>query len=454
MAKVIVTDTKLTAIGNAIRSATGGVDPMTLDAMPTHIGTLTYTHDANATAAQILSGKTAYVKGSKVTGTIATKTSSNVTTSGNTVSIPAGYYASAVSKTVGTSKVAATYTPTTSNQTIKAGYYLSGDQTIKGDANLVAANIKSGTSIFGVTGTYDNSTPGITKGQGPYGANDVFVDGSSTGTISGILIDGFDAPVKISDVQTNSGIMLQNVQAPSLNINGNSNLTISLSENDFGSPTVSATNLDAANIKKGVSILGKTGTYTSDATATAAQILSGKTAYVNGAKVTGNMKTRGASTITPTTTNQTINSGVYLSGAQTIKGDANLIPGNIRSGVSIFGVTGTVTAGSTKYRHHIKCNITDYNGGRMEFDIINSTSTAYTDINSICDALERAGFGDYVNYTVASGYVHYGTKYIISAIGGSWGMFYEKLSTSPDSTSYTSLDIMSISNIIDTVTPV
>lgn len=53
-----------------------------------------------------------------------------------------------------TKKSAATYTPSTNNQTIAASQYLSGAQTIKGDANLVAGNIKSGVSIFDVTGTY------------------------------------------------------------------------------------------------------------------------------------------------------------------------------------------------------------------------------------------------------------------------------------------------------------
>lgn len=53
-----------------------------------------------------------------------------------------------------TKKSAATYTPGTSDQSIASGQYLSGTQTIKGDANLVAGNIKSGVNIFGVTGTY------------------------------------------------------------------------------------------------------------------------------------------------------------------------------------------------------------------------------------------------------------------------------------------------------------
>ena len=51
---------------------------------------------------------------------------------------------------------------------------------------------------------------------------------------------------------------------------------------------------------------------------------------------------KSAATITPTTTNQTIDAGQYLSGAQTIKGDGNLVPENIISGKSIFGVSGSV----------------------------------------------------------------------------------------------------------------
>ena len=78
------------------------------------------------------------------------------------------------------------------------------------------------------------------------------------------------------------------------------------------------------------------------ATATAAQILSGQTAWVNGNKITGSMSSKGAQVYTPSTVNQTIGAGQYLSGVQTISGDPNLLAKNIKSGVKIFGVTGTL----------------------------------------------------------------------------------------------------------------
>ena len=174
------------------------------------------TSDATLTSgAQMLDGYTSYSNGTKYTGSIQTKTGSNLSASGDTVTVPAGYYASQATKAVSsgsatapatisgtsatvstgtntltlsktvsvtpsvtagyvssgtagnssvsltasvTTKAAATITPGTSNQEIAAGTYLTGKQTISGDANLTAGNIKSGVSIFGVNGSLSAAT--------------------------------------------------------------------------------------------------------------------------------------------------------------------------------------------------------------------------------------------------------------------------------------------------------
>lgn len=84
---------------------------------------------------------------------------------------------------------------------------------------------------------------------------------------------------------------------------------------------------------------------TEDATlANGSSMLSGVTAYSKGTKYTGSIASKAAATYTPTTSDQTIASGQYLSGAQTIKGDVNLQAANIAAGVTIFGVTGSLSA--------------------------------------------------------------------------------------------------------------
>lgn len=162
------------------------------------------TTDATATASDILSGKTAYVNGEKVTGNIPTKTASNLSASGARVTVPAGYYASQVTKDVATATqatpsisvnssglitasatqtagyvysgnksatkqlttlAAQTITPGTSNKFITPGKYIIGNQTILGDSNLKAENIKSGVSIFGVAGSYEGSGGGSGGGS-------------------------------------------------------------------------------------------------------------------------------------------------------------------------------------------------------------------------------------------------------------------------------------------------
>lgn len=198
----------------------------------------TFTADGTAAAGDMLLGKTGYVKGQKVTGTIP-------------------------------SKAAASYKPGTSAQTIKAVQYLSGDQTIEGDAALIAANIKYGASIFDVDGSFTSDA-----------------NAAAAEILTGKI--GYVKGQKITGSMPNRGAVSQ--------------------------------------------WLGINGTYTIPA------------GYHNGQGVVKqSIPTKGEATYTPSTREQVIEKNQYLTGSQFIKGDGNLVAGNIRSGVSIFGVTGTYT---------------------------------------------------------------------------------------------------------------
>lgn len=70
-----------------------------------------------------------------------------------------------------------------------------------------------------------------------------------------------------------------------------------------------------------------------------ASLVSGTTIGGNGAYHKGNLADRGAVTISPSTNNQTIPEG-YHNGNGFVEGDGGLTSGNIKSGVSIFGVNG------------------------------------------------------------------------------------------------------------------
>jgi len=122
----------------------------------------TATNDATATASQILTGTTAYVKGSKITGAMANQGAVSQSLGINgTYTIPPGYHngSGRLTQSIAT-KGAATYTPGTAAQTIAAGQYLSGAQTI--------APIPSGWYNAVQQAVFDYGTYGVAASTGAF----------------------------------------------------------------------------------------------------------------------------------------------------------------------------------------------------------------------------------------------------------------------------------------------
>lgn len=139
-------------------------------------GTNTYdsnTTDANATAAEILSGKTAYVNKNKITGEMTNNgaVSGTISTKAGTYTVPAGYHSGLGSVAIDSTE----------------------------QNKIIATNIKSGITILGVTGSYSgeavtagslSATPYLTSKT--YQPSDISKDYISEVTVAAIAVTRSD----------------------------------------------------------------------------------------------------------------------------------------------------------------------------------------------------------------------------------------------------------------------
>lgn len=296
------------------------------------------------------------------------------TASGKTVTTPAGYYTASTTTDVDTMTLPtsasssattgytskATISRSTSDQYINiptgyntaGGYYkinavANGSATGPSSLSGSSATITTGTNTITLTKTGVTTTPTVSAGY-------VSSATASTATVA------LTASVTVDPTPTASGAT---VTIPAGYYSTQTTKAVST-----GSATAPASiSGTSATVSTGTNTLTLTKTVSVTPSVTAGYVSSG-TAGNSSVSLTASVTTQGTRTITPTTSNQTIASGTYITGTQTISGDANLIASNIKSGTSIFGVTGSYsgldTSDATATAGDIINGLTAYADGR------------------------------------------------------------------------------------------
>ena len=234
---------------------------------------------------------------------------------------------------------------TTVEADIPTGFY-SSRQCQLSDSDLIAGNIRSGENIFGVVGT--------------------LVAAASSCT---------DDTLNASQCTTQASRYVTSTAGANItswsNASHSTTISSTIPDGYYSSKSVSMADADllAANIKSGVDIFGVTGTMTAPAAActdnasNASACTTAASRYVTG--------TAGANISVPANASSaSIPVGFYGSGLTVSLADTDLVAGNIKSGVTIHGVTGNYTGGAAP-----NCN--DYTSSTGLTGLSNASATVY-----------------------------------------------------------------------------
>ena len=187
--------------------------------------------------------------------------------------------------------------------------------------------------LSGTTGNaefYDTSDATLDNGSKMLSGNTAYANGTkytgsiATKTSSDMTVSGAQvtAPAGYYATASSKSVASGSAKTPATSITANP--TITVSAGGLITASVSASQNVTPTVTAG---------YVSTGTAGAVSV---------SGEETSQLTTKAATTYTPSTSAQTIAAGTYLTGAQTIAGDTNLTGANIKQGVSIFGVAGSL----------------------------------------------------------------------------------------------------------------
>lgn len=355
MAELVITDSQnYMDIADAIRSKNGSSDTYTpremaaaIEAIPQSGGNLqAKTNISPTTSSQTITPDTGYDGLSSVqinampSGTAGTPTATKGTVSSNSINVTpsvtntTGYITggtkTGTAVTVSASElVSGTKSITSAGNTDVTNYatasVAAGSATAASSISATGATVSTGTNTLTLSKTVSN-TPQVTAGyvaSGTAGNSSVSLTATvNTRTSSSLTVSGatITAPSGYYAADASKSVASGSASAPS---------------------TISGT---GATVTTGTNSLTLSKTVSVTPTVSAGYVTNG-TATNSTVSLSASVTTKGATTYTPTTSNQTIASGTYLTGAQTISGDSNLVAGNIKKDVSIFGVTGSYEGG-------------------------------------------------------------------------------------------------------------
>lgn len=217
-----------------------------------------------------------------------------------------------------------TITPSTTSQTVGGvNYMMEGPVTVAGDSDLIASNIKSGVNIFGVTGTYSGSSSSP-RLQAKTGIN----PSTSSQTIQPDT--GYDG---LSSVQINAMTTMTLPTSPTTTYSGTS----------IGNNITRSTSTRYLNIPVGYNSTARYYTISgvANGTVTAPSTITGTSSSVSRSGTTLTLTKTVSVTPNVTTAGYIANGTAGNSSISLSVTDANFIASNIKSGVTIFGLTGT-----------------------------------------------------------------------------------------------------------------